>query len=167
MGKGAQGIAGGRARFFALTIALSLCSSPSRVCGSGCGAAHGRRSPQRLRVRPLWPALPSVPPIYPFRCGPSLPSPWAAACWLTLAAGSGACGIHGAHARHYIWKCHHEDFALIGCQEESYDNNCMMFSSILIYSICMVSIILLTTMFENKPRFSLRGSRGLDDDLMS
>ena len=43
----------------------------------------------------------------------------------------------------------------------------MMFSSILIYSICMVSIILLTTMFENKPRFSLRGSRGLDDDLMS
>ena len=68
--------------------------------------------------------------------------------------------------RHYIWKCHHEDFTLIGCQEESYDNNCMMFSSILAYSICMVSIILLTTMFENKPRFSLRGGRGLDDDLM-
>lgn len=65
---------------------------------------------------------------------------------------------------HFIWKCHQDDFAPAGCREETYDNMCMIFSTVLVYSACMSIITLLTTMFENKPKFTLRGARGVIDD---
>eukprot|EP00040_Diaphanoeca_grandis_P013731 m.69376 g.69376 ORF g.69376 m.69376 type:complete len:169 (-) comp24083_c0_seq1:227-733(-) len=65
---------------------------------------------------------------------------------------------------HFIWKCQQDDYAGVGCREETYDNMAMIFSTVLVYSTCMSIVTLVTTMFENKPKFSLRGARGVIED---
>lgn len=68
---------------------------------------------------------------------------------------------------HYLWECGQRDefgerFTGVGCQEETYDNMCLMFSAVLCYAVFMLAIVFVSSFAPTTTRFTLRSAANVD-----
>jgi len=67
---------------------------------------------------------------------------------------------------HFLWRCSKEDYEPPGCQEASYDNHAMIFSSVLIYVACMTTVVAVTPLMPTTERFTLKGGADINEPFL-